>query len=223
MPKRIESGLVGKVWITFHTDLKMEGFQSLSTSPLPNKFCQYRCGNGIGVCSKCYSERQMKYKVALNDHLEDNFHILQKLLEEEDIMSIKFSTPHGRFESFGDVASVEQAVNYLRIVYNNPNTFFGIWSKNTKEIWKEAFEIMGKPTNCNYVHSSLFFDTKDELDETEYWFVDFIFTVYTTEGKLFRAVCNGSILCNGEKCKECMVCYTKHTGRIRHIAELLRK
>ncbi|MBR2100869.1 MAG: hypothetical protein IJ927_06110, partial [Eubacterium sp.] len=77
------------------------------------------------------------------EKLSENFYKLNKrLLTPKEAKAVEITTQLGRIESFGDVASVTQARNYIRIIKAHPRTRFGIWSKNWG-IWLVAFKKEG--------------------------------------------------------------------------------
>lgn len=231
MEKKIKSGMIGKLWVTVHQDMKLEGISSISTSCKSNPYCKKRAERGIGSCAKCYSQKQLLYKTGLLHHLEDNFKILENPMEDKDIYNIKLETEFCRGESFGDAMNHIHPMNMVRIFYNNPNVKFGNWSHNPF-LWKEAYSIYGKPNNCTHIHSSSLLGKRDPqkyLDKFD--FIDADFTVYRTLEEVNKAVENGFHRCNGIKCNHvCEFCYRgiakelhETTGEIQHIAELLRK
>ena len=111
---------------------------------------------------------------------------------------------YGRIESFGDVASIICARNYLRIIRSHPHIKFGVWTKNVN-IWMHAFELEGgKPENMKFIVSSPY--TNHPVDIPEEWMpvVDHRFTVYTKEYAEEHGI---EINCGGRKCATCMNCY----------------
>lgn len=214
------------IHVTNHSDgTKMDGIQSIGTTSLVNPICQKRKGCG-GICAHCYADSLCKFRKSLNTALVDNFRKLtRRLLTPAEARAVPITSTIGRIESFGDVASVRQARNYLRIIKAHRGTQFGIWSKNDS-IWLAAFRKEGKPKNCTYVHSSFGINKPDEVmpDMAEY--VDHVFTVFdkTTYDQHFRGTPGE---CAGIQCRTCRKCYTPTTGKNAkkvpfHISERLR-
>lgn len=190
---------------------KMEGMQSLSTSCICNPACIARMKDSDSICSHCFAAAMHKRYGNLSIRMEQNYQILSnKLFEIEELPMI--NAAWFRFESFGDLGSVTQARNYLRIAKRNPQTFFAIWTKNPSFMAK-AIAIEGKPENINIILSSPYMNTT--CDESKWSFVDKTFTVYDKQHS------DGvKINCGDKKCMECRICYTKNN--IRRVNETLK-
>ena len=183
---------------------KMAGFQSLSTSVVKNHICQVRRKVKGSICEKCYADHLLRYRKSLEDCLSRNFFILNNhLFEEREAIRCAFDTRYARTESFGDVASVTHARNYIRIIRANPETNFGIWSKNMS-IWKEAFEKEGKPLNTTFVMSSAKLNEVDIVPDGMREYVDHVFTVWTPDRYTFEGTKSE---CAGIQCRTCLKCY----------------
>lgn len=209
------------IHVTRHSDgTKMQGIQSIGTTSLVNPICRKRkevCG---GICEHCYADALCKCRRSLNDHLRDNFRALNaRLLTAKEAKAVPVSSAIARIESFGDVASVTQARNYLRIIKAHPDIRFGIWSKNWG-IWLAAFKKEGKPKNCTYVHSSGQVNIPDSIDPRMKNYVDHVFTVW--DKKTYPGVIakKPRTECAGLSCMECRKCYRKNTSY--YINERLR-
>ena len=186
---------------------KLEGFWSVSTSVLMNPICQQRAKDPDSICHDCYAATTTSGRSGLTQALETNYRILNDFLISEDSWkALNWPTTNGyaRVESFGDVASITCARNYLRIINSHPHIVFGVWTKNVN-IWMHAFELEGgKPANMKFIVSSPY--TNHPVDIPEEWlpYVDHRFTVYDAE----YAEANGiTINCGGRKCATCMNCY----------------
>ena len=201
------------IHVTNHTDgTKMEGIQSISTSVLLNPICQKRRLQKGSVCEKCFAEKLLSFRKNLDAYLEDNYNVLNNhLLTEIEAARVQITSILGRIESFGDVASVMQARNYLRIIVANPDVNFGIWSKNLG-IWIAAFHLEGKPNNCTFVLSSPNLNEIMEVPEWAKEYVDHVFTVW--DKKVYDAMFKGDSVteCAGIRCMACRKCYKKGTS-----------
>ena len=188
---------------------KMEGIQSIGTTSLCNPICRKRkeiCG---GICAKCYADALCKCRKSLDEHLQENFgKLTARLLTRREATAVPITSAITRIESFGDVANVVQARNYLRIIRSHPHIRFGIWSKNWG-IWLAAFKAEGKPRNCTYVHSSMYINQPDGIDPAMMPYVDHVFTVW--DKKTYPAVIaeNPATECAGIRCMSCQKCYKK--------------
>jgi len=217
------AALVSCLWIVNHNDNKLEGISSISSSVCDNLFCKCRQAISDCICKFCYAYNQQSYQTGLKEHNIINGIILRNiLLPVKSFKLLKIVYPYLRIESFGDVANVIQARNYIRIIKAFPRKRCAIWSKNIA-IWSAAIEKEGKPDNTTYVHSSSKLNQPDEINLEKYWFVDHIFTVYT---KQFAKKNNIVINCGGRKCMECikrkMNCYfrTSENNNTLYINEL---
>lgn len=208
-----------QIHVTNHSaGTKMEGIQSISTTSLCNPICQKRkeiCG---GICAHCYADTLCHLRHSLNDHLQSNYLILtSRLLTKAEAANVPISSVLARVESFGDVAKVVQARNYIRIIRAHPNQRFGIWSKNWG-IWLAAFKAEGKPRNCTYVHSSMNINQIDTIDPRMKKYVDHVFTVWNKDE--YKNYMGGITECAGIHCMSCQKCYKKKTSY--YINERLR-
>lgn len=195
------SGLVNCIWIVNHMARKLEGISSISSSVHDNCFCKARMMLQDCICMYCYAYNQQAYQTGLKEHNIINGLVLRNvLIPVKAFKKLMIVFPYLRIESFGDVANVTQARNYIRIIKAFPEKRCAIWSKNIA-IYEQAFKLEGKPRNTTYVHSSRALNKPDDIDLNRYDFVDHIFTVYT---KRYIKKHNVVINCGGKKCMECI-------------------
>lgn len=204
--------LVSSLWIVNHNANKLQGISSISSSVHDNLFCKCRQAIVNCICAFCYAYNQQSYQTGLKEHNILNGIILRNILIPiEMFKSLVILFAYLRIESFGDVANVIQARNYIRIIKAFPEKRCAIWSKNIN-IWKQAFDIEGKPENCTFVFSSSELNKETVIDREKYPFVDHTFTVYT---KKYIKEHNIIINCGGRKCMECILakknCYYRNT------------
>lgn len=209
------------IHVTNHSpNTKMAGIQSIGTTSLVNPICQRRkevCG---GICEHCYASNLCKMRKSLNEHLTENFiKLTSRLLTPTEAAAVPVTSLIARTESFGDVANVIQARNYIRIIRAHKWIHFGIWSKNWG-IWLAAFKKEGKPKNCTYVHSSINVNKIDEVNPRMKKYVDHVFTVW--DKKTYDANFKGDkkTECAGISCAQCQKCYRR--GGSYYINERLR-
>lgn len=194
--------LVNCLWIVNHTDNKLEGISSISSSVCDNVFCKARQKIKDCICKYCYAYNQQSYQTGLKEHNIINGIILRNILiPVKAFKFLKILFPYLRIESFGDVQNIIQARNYIRIIKAFPDKRCAIWSKNLYT-WEKAFELEGKPKNTTYIHSSSKLNNPDNIDRERFSFVDHIFTVYE---KKFAKENNIIINCGGKKCLECIL------------------
>lgn len=188
---------------------KMDGIPSISTSCMCNPICLARMRNGNSICSKCFAVGTIKQYTSLGKALASNFELLNSSILDLDLLPrFKSSVEIVRIESFGDVASVTQAINYANICKVNPHVTFAWWSKNMSIVQK-AFDIVGKPDNVIMVESAPIMDAEIEPSQP---CVDKTFTVYTKE--------SDNINCGKRSCMKCRRCYRKDTEK--SVKELLK-
>ena len=205
------------------TESKMGGIPSISTCCLMNPLCVARMQNGEAVCSHCFSNALMKIRAGLKLTTGQNFAILnsQEIAEAPELhwtpKALKINPDKlMRIESFGDVASTLQAINYIRIAKANADCKSAVWTKNLK-FWVEAFEREGKPDNMTLVFSSLNINRADFIPDWARPYVDHRFTVYTAEWLEAHGIKSN---CAGISCASCQKCYHKNTAF--DIIEILR-
>lgn len=201
------------IHITVNHTAKMEGFWSLSTSCLVNPFCikMQESDDPTVICTKCYAGAMAKRYGNLNKALEQNADILTSELLE---VFPRITVLNFRFEAFGDLINVTQAINYLNIAYANPRVGFGIWTKRP-DILAKAIEQVGKPDNLEIQLSSV--HVNKVADASKWDFVDRVFTVYDAD----YAVDNGVVInCGGANCSASAKCYTDN--QIKEISEMLK-
>lgn len=209
-----------QISITEHTSVKgyhtkMDGLLSISTSPHLNKFCKARLSSKQNtICKFCFADRYIKMRKRLRLNLEENYRILsERVYSNEELLKLlsrPLSTMMVRIEAFGDVDNINQVLNYLHIIKLYPEVRFAIWTKNHR-LWKAAFDLDGKPSNCRYIVSSPIINT--ELDITKFEYADSVFTVFqkdTDESK---------INCGSRSCFACRKCYF---GNEKYIREKLK-
>lgn len=207
------------IHVTQHSDgTKMQGIQSVGTTSLCNPICRKRKEVCDGICAHCYADALCKMRKNLNAHLVENFEKLnQRLLTPKEAAAVPITSVIARIESFGDVANVIQARNYIRIIRAHKATRFGIWSKNWG-IWHAAFKLEGKPKNCTYVHSSMGVNKTDVINPRMQKYVDHVFTVW--DKAHYSEFEGGKTECAGLSCLKCQKCYRK--GGSYYINERLK-
>jgi len=224
LPMIQAKALVACLWVVNHNANKLEGISSISSSVHDNFFCKCRQAITDCICKFCYAFNQQSYQTGLKEHNILNGLILRNvLLPVAAFKVLRILYPYLRIESFGDVANVIQARNYIRIIKAFPRKRCAIWTKNL-ETWHKAFIAEGKPDNTTFVASSLYLNTPiSEKTLERYPEIDHVFTVYTKEyAKKHNIVIN----CGGRKCLDCIKkrvnCYfrTGDKNRTLYINEL---
>lgn len=201
---------------------KMTGIPSISTSCLENPICRARMENGESVCAHCFAAATLDRYTAAGVHAANNLRILTWQVLPLDLLPRFRNVAIVRVESFGDVANVTQARNYLNICRVNPFITFAAWTKNAS-IWNEAIELDGKPENLSLVYSS--FKLNIPANPEEYFTAagenhfDHIFTVFDKKTADFYG--DGFINCGARDCATCRRCYGKNPQEF-NVKELLK-
>lgn len=193
--------LVLCLWIVHHTENKLQGIDSISTSVCDNAICDARRKNKKSICSSCYASSQQRRQIGLKEHNILNGIIIRNILIPiKAYKALQFISKYLRIESFGDVANVTQARNYIRLLKAFPRKTCVIFSKNLK-IWKMAIDAEnGLPENVSFVFSSNELNKPQNFDRIIYPFVNHRFTVYSKD---FAKQNNIIINCR-KKCIECI-------------------
>ena len=211
------------ILISDYMSAKMEGFPSISTACTMNKFCLARLKRKIGICAKCFAYAKLKFKKNLAENLRKNYEILTKeVLPSEVLPTFCDDVEQCRIESFGDIETIEQAINYINIMLKNPKVQFAWWSKN-EGIRSKAIAKCGKPANCVCVYSSPFVNVEVSIESlrAKGWsYIDKVFTVFDKEYAAKNNIC---INCGARACKfgrGCGNCY--RCGGDVYVRELLK-
>lgn len=203
------------IHISDHMTGKMQDVPSISTSCLINPYCKARLENGIGICKHCFANATLKMRPVVRKNMAENYEILsQHILPKEVLPKFCDDVEIVRLESFGDVGTATQAINYLNIVRKNPHVFFAAWTKNAM-LWSDALKWgEGKPENLNLVISSL--ELNRQRESIPRW-ADIVFTVWEKDKKPPK-----EINCGARSCDKCRSCYRKYGNEIKVINEYLK-
>jgi len=206
---------------------KMANKHSISTSVEKNDFCQARqclgCRESDGaepVCPYCFAQGinnarpTVRYATTRNAMILWQTEIPVSVWEEvQKPVFLGWGEPDFRIGSLGDVRTVIEAENYIRMEMAIPELIETEWSKNWR-IWLQAFRNLGKPKNSRYIHSSLYLNVFDQIPEAMVPYVDFRFTVFTqdylAEHPLIKANCC-TLTDKHRQCRrDCNDCYSAH-------------
>lgn len=203
---------------------KMKEILSLSTCCLLNPLCRNRLEKKIGICAECFAESTMFAKTEVTENTCYNYQVLSEIEIPDEIIPY-IDRPELRLESFGDVGTVIQAKNYIKIALFNKHCAVSVWTKNPW-IYELAFKALGIticPENLTIILSSQFLNKEVEIPAKFAWFIRKTFTVYTAEYLLANNIPACFINCGGRKCKSCQRCYINASISEVHIRELLKK
>ena len=203
---------------------KMAGMESLSTNNKLNKRCEHNKHCKGSICEHCFADKQIDTFTSMDKGLTLNYIILNFTILPLSILPI-INRQFFRIESFGDVETVFQAINYCNLMTAQTlNNFvqFGAWSKNP-DIWYSAFQKVGKPANLSFGVSSLYMNKVTAVSAKYRDYIDFVFTVFETEADALAA--GYEVNCGARHCLSCLRCYRAHavkmeTGKIVQCIEL---
>lgn len=205
---------------------KMKDVYAISTLSLCNALCLKRMQNSRLVCAHCYVKKSL-YICAVLNYVQNSFILMNYELPTDWIPvfnpAIADKHPYIRIESFGDLANVLQAENYIRIVYANPVFKFGAWTKNPAFMARAIIKY-GKPCNLSTVFSMSVVDAMDTNTRFDRFF-DHKFIVVTNQNIKDSFLLKDGFYpckCGKRSCIECHACYIPSEG-VTTATELLRK
>lgn len=230
----------GLHFTTKHTG-KMSGMISLSTTCKCNNICKNRIKKALekvsnsndrkaakkaiaaaikadpyrtdfSICGFCFSDSQQDKFSWMVDPLAHNFEILNNGIIHSDWLPI-LNSLYFRFESFGDYASKNSAINTFNIAAKNPLVNCAAWTKNPRFFEKAILSGYGKPDNLSLILSSQFINKPTKNNSM---FIDRVFTVYTPE---YAERHNININCGARSCMNCLKCYKSN---VVTVSELLK-
>ena len=188
---------------------KMYGVPAVSTSVLENPICQKRRQDPNSICAGCFAANTAARYTSLAQNLKSNLELLSADVLPLDVLPrfIPEMASIVRFEAFGDLASVTQAINYLNIAKINPDIHFALWTKNIGFL-ADAVKIVGKPENIRVIYSSPLKNKAIPLKGIQRVFpgVDAVFTVYE---KNYISENDIEINCGAKSCITCRNCYDR--------------
>ena len=186
---------------------KMRGVLSISISPF-NRFCNKRASDPGSVCPHCYARQYAQARPGLNAKLQRNTEKLtREIIPIEELPVIDpVKWPLLRFESFGDIISTEQVINYYNIARRNPSIKCALWTKNYRFIESAGAAGEAIPDNLVVIVSSPSLNKERSINH--YRFADKVFTVYSKD--FVRGSLGGvDINCGARSCYSCRKCYSK--------------
>lgn len=189
---------------------KMEHIHSLSTNSMLNPFCIAHAKLANCVCSHCYAVSLIKSRPSMFIPLTINQLLLSNYVLPVEILPV-INNELFRFESFGDLGSVNQVTNYLNIAGKpeNANIKFALWTKNPLII-KEALKAGArKPETLQIVFSGFRLNVHIDVESIKkvFPFVDRVFIVWETDEN------NPRINCGKRDCNGCRACYSENGNK----------
>lgn len=187
---------------------KLKEINSISTAVFLNPQCIRNAAIDGSICAHCYAARYSSFRPALARKLELNTALYNTLVLPVELLP-EINALYFRLESFGDLNSATQFINYLNVVKKNKAVNFAIWTKNPQFMAAAFNSGYEKPENLQIVYSALKLNAPECLIKAimkKYSFIDRVFIVYDKE--TIKAD-NIEINCGGRSCIACLQCYTK--------------
>jgi hypothetical protein len=193
---------------------KLDGLRAISTNTRTNAYCikQNASGDADNICTKCYSHTMLSsYRKNMQPALQRNSDALSaRMLGAHEIPRILDAV--FRFDAHGELINDTHLQNLCTIAAHNPRTSFALWTKRN-DIVSKHFRSNPKPDNLILIYSnpkisSIMRSPPRYFDRTfnnvlEHEFVD-------------------RQNCTGQKCADCLLCYTPGNG-VTTIVEKVKK
>ena len=193
---------------------KLEGFRAISTNTITNEYCvkQNASGNARNICTKCYSQAMLNtYRKNMQDALQRNSVALAKHVIHPDGLPTVLDA-YFRVNAHGELINMTHLENLNRIAIKNPHCTFALWTKRNDLITK-YYKTQQKPSNLVLIYSN-----------------PKISSIMRKPPKHFDRTFNNvrehehveQQNCTGQKCKDCLLCYTVGNG-VDTIVEKVKK
>ena len=181
-----------KIKITEFTG-KLAGMRGINTNTLTNPWCISRKNSPKKtICSICYSYAMLEgSRKNCAKPWQRNSNIFEKILPLENLPRIMDRV--FRFHGHGELINKEHYLNFCNIAKKNPETTFALWTKR-----KDLVRNVKRPENMILIYSNPTID-KVKLDPPKGF--DKVFNNVSGSHKLEN--------CTGQKCVDCLKCYTK--------------
>jgi hypothetical protein len=182
---------------------KVFGIRSLNSNTLSNPRCMtlYKNANDNFICPYCYSVDMLsKYRKNCVSAWQHNSDLLSgEILSTRQLPIINDRV--FRFHSHGELINDTHLINFFLIARHNPETTFALWTKD-KKIVRSVLRKMDKPSNLIIIFSNGVIDKPMSAPPRGF---DKVFQNVSPDKD--RPIQN----CTGQKCIECLRCYT-HGG-----------
>lgn len=198
---------------------KMAGEVSLSTTCKANDFCRARIemaknadAENMIICGGCFADEQTdNYGKDFLKPFLYNLYLLNRFIIPIDILPY-INYREFRIESFGDLQSEVQQINYFNFMNVNRKTTFAQWTKNPGFIGRVLDKLYARPVNVRFIYSELYLNSTRTLSDVQKkWpFFNAIFRVFTAGYlKLHPEI---KINCGAAHCLTCKnSCYNEDT------------
>lgn len=193
---------------------KLDGLRAISTNTRTNEYCikQNASGDPNNICTKCYSHTMLSsYRKNMQPALQRNSAALsQRMLADAEMPRILDAV--FRFDAHGELINETHLANLCGIATHNPRTSFALWTKRN-DIVSKHFRTRAKPANLILIYSN-----------------PKISNIMKRPPKHFDRTFNNVLEhehvdrqnCTGQKCADCLLCYTPGNG-VTTIVEKVKK
>lgn len=201
---------------------KLDGLQAVSTNTVTNDFCKKRyeeakvknekAGKVVDICGVCYSQTMLAtYRKNMQNALQRNSDLLSTTIlpyEDLDNLLVAFL----RIDAHGELINETHLINIVNLAKKNPHCAIALWTKRT-DLVKPFFSKNEKPANLILIYSN-----------------PKVGTIMAKPPRFFDRTFNNVLEdehvekqnCTGQKCKDCMLCYTLNNG-VDTIVEKVKK
>jgi len=172
---------------------KLAGFKALNTDTTTNEFCK-KMNLTDSICGSCYSMNMLKgSRKNCQPAWEHNSNVLsEKLLTVRQLPVI--NERFFRFHGHGELINKTHFQNLCQIANHNPETTFALWTKRPNLVKGQI------PENLILIYSN---GKVDRIRKTPPKGFHKVFNNVSSENPT-KAIEN----CTGQKCIDCLTCYT---------------
>ena len=192
---------------------KLEGLRAISTNTITNPYCnkQHTTGKSNNICTLCYSQAMLKtYRKNMQACLQHHSDFLSNKVHDMEYLPVLLDA-FIRFNAHGELINLNHLENLVNIAKKNPHCRCVLWTKRNDLVVK-YFKGSQKPDNFVLIYSN-----------------PIISTIMRKIPKHFDKTFNNVLVhehvesqnCTGQKCKDCLLCYTKNNTTV--IVEKVKK
>lgn len=193
---------------------KLDGLRAVSTNTATNEFCikQNARDDADNICTKCYSHTMLRtYRKSMAPALQRNTDYLAAA--ELDPAQLPFvADAFLRINAHGELINDIHFENICRLAERNPHCSVALWTKRV-DIVRRVLRGRDKPANMILIYSNP--KTGHIMSKPPR---DFDRSFNNVPADMSPERQN----CTGQKCKDCMLCYTIGNG-VDTIVEKVKK
>ena len=193
---------------------KLDGLRAISTNTRTNDYCikQNASADPNNICTKCYSHTMLSsYRKNMQPALQRNSDALSAAPLAPDAIP-RILDAVFRFDAHGELINDTHLSNLCAIATRNPRTSFALWTKRN-DIVSKHFRNNPKPVNLILIYSN-----------------PKISNIMRKPPRYFDRTFNNVLEhehveqqnCTGQKCADCLLCYTPGNG-VTTIVEKVKK